>query len=88
MIGVFLRNNEDEICFAQLSRDADIASFHYAPAARMIVAVMQDGEEEAITSEIAPEIHEALVKCNRILIALVDEAGEAEKEYWAEVTKA
>ena len=83
MIGIFLRNEENEICFVQVSRDEEIASFYYVARARMITAIMADGEEETVTSEIAPEIHQALVPATRILIAHLDEKGEVEREYWA-----
>ena len=88
MIGIFLRNKENEICFAQMSREGEIASFHYAAHARMITVIMTDGEEETVTSEIAPEIHEALVPARQILVALLDDAGELEREYWAELSVA
>ncbi len=86
MIGIFLRNKENEICFVQMSREGEIASFHYAAHARMITVIMTDGEEETVTSEIAPEIHEALAPAKQILVALLDDEGELEREYWAELT--
>ena len=86
MIGIFLRNKENEICFVQVSRNGDIASFHYAAHAKMITVIMTNGEEETVTSEIAPEIHEALVPAERILVALLDDEGELEREYWTELS--
>lgn len=86
MIGVFLRNRENEICFLQGSKNVDIVSFHYTPSAKMMTVVMKDDTEETITSEIAPEISEVFVPDSQILIAQLDETGEPEREYWAQLT--
>jgi hypothetical protein len=87
MIGIFLRNRDNEICFVQVSKDEDIAAFHYTADPRIMTVMLETGEEETITSEIAPEIHEALVGQDQVLVALLDDTGELEREYWAEMTK-
>jgi hypothetical protein len=88
MIGLFLRNKANEVCFVQASRESEIASFHYAAHAKMITVIMADGAEETVTTEIAPEIHEVLVPAKRILVALLDDKGDMEREYWAELSVA
>ena len=86
MIGFFLRNKENDVCFVQVSRDGDIASFHYATDAKMMTVIMKDETEETITSEIAPEIHEVLIPASKILVALLNDKGELEREYYTLLT--
>ena len=82
MIGFFLRNKQDEICFALAKKEPhDIASFHYLPGPRIIAAAFSNGDEETITSEIAQDIHDALVKAKIIFVAELNEKAEAVREY-------
>lgn len=86
MIGIFLRNTDNELCFVQGEKEMNIGSFHYTPAAKMMTVVMKDNSEEIITSEIAPEISEVFKPNSPILVAHVDLKGELEHEYWAQLT--
>jgi hypothetical protein len=85
MIGLFLRNKADAICFVQVSKGQDIESFHYSSDARMMSVTMKDGAEETITSEIAPEIG-AVLKSSDILVVQLDTEGEFDREYNANLT--
>lgn len=86
MIGIFLRNKENSICFVQVSKDEDIAAFHYAGDAKMMTVMMKDGTEETITSEIAPEMHEVLMPVSQILVAQLDVQGNLEREYMTQLS--
>jgi hypothetical protein len=87
MLGLFLLNAEGNICFVQDSRAPDIASIHYAPQSKMVVAVLKDGHEETFSSEIIPEIHEALLACEKILAVYLDTKDEVQREYEVPLTR-
>ena len=86
MIGVFLRNKDNKICFVRPSAGVDITSLHYTPSAKMMIVTLKDGTEETITSEIAPEISDVFIPNAQVLVAQVNHAGAVEREYWAQLT--
>lgn len=86
MVGTFFRNKKNELCFAQISSDEDIKAFHYAVETKMIRAIMADGTEEAIPANVAVDVHDILFPARRLRVAALNNHGEAEREYWAEIT--
>lgn len=83
MIGMFMRNAEGDVAFTCPSDTPKISSFHYVSDARIMTAQTKVGREETFTSEIAPELHAALIDVSRILVAEVDATGNEISEYWA-----
>jgi hypothetical protein len=82
MIGLFMRNKDNHVCFVRLKpEETAIASFQYTPAAKVMMVNLADGDEVMFTSEIAPEIHEALLTSRDILVAEMDKNGDLEREY-------
>lgn len=86
MVGTFYRNRKNELCFAQVAQEEDIAAFHYAVDTKMIRAIMVDGTEETIPANIGTDVHDILFPARRLRVATLNPEGEPEREYWAEVT--
>jgi hypothetical protein len=86
MVGTFFRNRKNELCFAQVSNDEDIAAFYYAVTTKMIRAIMANGAEETIPADIGSDVHDILFPAQRLRVATLDPNGEPEREYWADIT--
>ena len=88
MIGVFVRNLEGDVGFARPDGTyPDIARFHYAPLTKIMTVTTIDGHEETFTSEMTPDLHEALQSADQIIVAHIGNEGDPVQEYWAELTR-
>lgn len=80
VVGVFLVNPEGDVCFAQAGEHQKIVSLRLV-AGPSAIAVYPDGSEDMFTSEIHTDILTPMLKKSEILIAHIDENGEAVEEY-------
>ncbi len=86
MIGILLRNKQNEICFARVEKGADIVSFHYTPAMKILNVLYDDKSEEMFTSEVSETIHQSLKSLSQILVTHMDSDGNPEREYLTPLT--
>lgn len=86
MIGIFLVNKKDELCFAQYGEHKDIAGFRYHTDTGMCIAVRPSGEEDVFVDAMHDEIRPYLSKDPEILVADIDDGGATKREYVVSLT--
>jgi hypothetical protein len=81
MIGIFLVNQKDELCFAQYGEHKDIAGFRFHTDTGMCIAVLATGGEETFVDAMHDEIRPYLSKEQQVLVADLDDDGQLTREY-------
>lgn len=75
MIGIFVVNADDDLCFIDSEKRGGIASFIYVPDMRMCSIVFTDGTNEVVSAEIGQLTHEAMLLANEVLVVELDGSG-------------
>lgn len=81
MIGVFLINSRNELCFVNSEKRGGIASVIYVPDMRMASIVLDDGSSEVITHEISDTLLPGITTQETVLVVQLDEAGHLIHEH-------
>lgn len=86
MIGIFLVNENDELCFAQHGDHKDIAGFRFHTDTGMCIAIRGSGDEEVFVDAMHEEIRDYLSKDQSVLVADIDDEGALTREYSVPLT--
>ena len=85
MIGAFLLNPENEICYAQFGEHVRLQAVRYVSDIQTTILVREDGEEELLTEPLGADFSASLAAAKEILIACMDADGETADEYMVPV---
>jgi len=89
MIGAFIKNKAGMLCFVMPPQEERpvIAGFHYAPGGNVVTIALEDGRQETVTTDIAPELRGAFGREATVLVVHVDAKSRFEREYIAPLTR-
>lgn len=89
MIGIFLVNNNGQICLTRYNADnaPDITGVVYLPASRIAALSYSDSSEDVVVDETNDAVHQALIKNADLLVVHMNDASRPVREYTVKIRK-